>query len=108
MGDERISNFYLLAYYPDLVDIIDVLKTCNMFVEKTAHASSRVKLFEKFVVSDLELFLTESPCMFSMILPYDDPVETPSSLEMMESAVLDCFRDIVTVSVLFFIVNNFV
>ena len=54
MGDKRLSDLVMLNFYPEMVDDMDVINICNIFVSRTSHTNKRDALFGKFVPSDLE------------------------------------------------------
>ena len=53
MRDERMNNLVTLAFYPDMVESIDLISLCNKFVATTHLTSTRERLFSKFILSDL-------------------------------------------------------
>ena len=90
MGDTRFSDLCMLAQYPDILDDIDIIKICNTFVQKTTYTNRRMKVFGKFVPSDLDFLPMESPDIFKIMLPIqEDNVESALSDNAIDNTMLE-------------------
>ena len=52
-----MSDLHILASYPDMVEDINLIDLCNVFLNETSYTGRRKILFRKFVLNDLNYFI---------------------------------------------------
>ena len=57
IGNDRMLDLCILASYPNMVEDINLIDLCNVFLNETSYTGRRNILFGKFVLDDLTCFM---------------------------------------------------